>query len=87
MWRIWLVEAEGKKYEVEARYGFLWDKGGRGELLVNGEVVDSWRSSVFGLPKQRVFEIAGRRAVLRRVGVVKQNLELFVNVASVQKVK
>ena len=87
MWRIWIVEAEGKKYEVEARYEFIWVNRGRGELLVDGQVVDTWRSSVLGLPKERVFEIAGRRAVLRSVGVINQNLELSVNAASVQRIK
>ena len=87
MWRIWIVEAEGKKYEVEARYGFKWVNSGNGELLVDGQVVDTWRSSILGLPKERIFEIAGLRSVLRRVRVINQNLELFVNAASVQSVK
>lgn len=87
MWRIWTVEIEGEKYEVEARYGPKWENNGKGELLVNNQVVDTWVSSPLGLPKERIFEIAGRKAVLRRVGITNQNMELYVMMAGVQRIK
>ena len=87
MWRIWTVEIEGKKYEVEARYGPKWVNNGRGEVLVDSQVVDSWVSSPLGLPKERTFEVVGRKAVLRRVGITNQNMELYVMMAGVCRIK
>ena len=79
------VEIDGKVYEAEVRYGGV---SGRGEVLVDGEVVDVWGSSWSGsLPKERVFEVAGKKAILRRVGILNQNLELFVPGARVRRVK
>jgi len=86
MGRRWVVEIEGKEYEVEARYGTIVASGS-GELLVDGQVVDAWGSSVLGLPKERTVEIAGRKAILRRVGTLNQNLELFVLSAKVRRIK
>ncbi|NVM23137.1 MAG: hypothetical protein HWN68_15305 [Desulfobacterales bacterium] len=77
MGRKWSVDIEGTKYVVEARYGTIVTSGS-GEVLVDGKVADAWGSSFWGLPQERSFEIAGRRAVLRRRGVVSQNFELFV---------
>jgi hypothetical protein len=87
MGRRYEVEIEGKIYHVELRYpsGFR-PSSGAGEVLVNGEVVDGWGSSVWGLPKERTFEIAGRKALLRRRGIVLQDLELFVPGAKVRRV-
>lgn len=86
MGRRWVVEIEGKEYEVEAGYGTIVTSGS-GELLVDGQVVDAWGSSVLGLPKERTVEIAGRKAILRRVGTLNQNLELFVPSAKVRRIK
>ena len=86
MGRKWIVEIEGKNYEVEARYGGFGYTSGSGEALVNGNVVDAWGSSILGLPKERSFEIAGRKAILRRRGVIAQNLELFVPEAQVRRI-
>ena len=78
MSRKWTVEIEGKKYMVEAKYGKLITSGS-GEVLVDGKVVDAWGSSFWGLPKERTFELGGKKAVLRRRGIANQNLELFVS--------
>lgn len=86
MGRRWIVEVEGKQYEVEARYGTIVTSGA-GEALVDGQVVDAWGSSVLGLPKERIFEIAGRKAILRRVGILNQNLELFISNTKVSRLK
>ena len=86
MSRRWAVETEGKEYEVEARYGTIITSGS-GEALVDGQVVDVWGSSLLGLPKERTFEITGRKAILRRVGTLNQNLELFVPNAIVRRIK
>lgn len=86
MGRRWIVEIEGKQYEVEARYGAIIASGA-GEALVDAQVVDAWGSSVLGLPKERTFEIAGRKAILRRVGILNQNLELFVPNTKVSRLK
>lgn len=86
MGRRWMVEVEGKQYEVEARYGTIVTSGA-GEALVDGQIVDAWGSSVIGLPKERTFGIAGRKAILRRVGILNQNLELFVPDTKVSRLK
>lgn len=86
MGRRWIAEVEGKQYEVEARYGTIVGSGA-GEALVDGQVVDAWGSSVFGLPKERSFEISGRKAILRRVGILNQNLELFVANTKMSRLK
>lgn len=85
MGRKWIVEIEDKKYLVEAKYGKLVTSGS-GEVLVDGKVMDAWGSSFCGLPKERAFEIAGKKAILRRRGVANQNLELFVSEARVIRV-
>ena len=77
MSRRWTVEIEGKEYRVEIKYGTIMTSGS-GEALVDGQLVDAWGSSFLGLPRERNFEIAGRKAILRRVGNLNQNLELFV---------
>jgi hypothetical protein len=77
MGRKWTVEVEGKQYVVEARYGGVVTTGS-GQLLVDGKVVDTWGGSLSGLPKERTFQIAGKKAILRRTGVIQQNLELSV---------
>lgn len=86
MSRKWIVEIQDKKYIVEAKYGKLGITSGSGEVLVDGKVIDAWGSSFLGLPKERTFEIAGKKATLRRRGVANQNLELFVSEARVIRV-
>ena len=86
MGRKWRVEIEHKEYEVEAKYGVVFTSGA-GQVVVNGEVVDVWGSSVGGFPKERVFQVGGRKGVLTRVGLINQNMELFVPGAVVQRVK
>ena len=79
MSRKWLVEINGKRYIIEARYGFMVISGS-GELLVDGQVIDAWGSSLLGLPKERgPFEVEGKKVFLRRRGVINQNMDLFVN--------
>lgn len=80
MSRKWIVEIEGKNYEVEARYG-EGSASGSGEVLVDGKLVDVWGASS-ELPEVRSFEIAGKKATLRRKGVKAQNFELSVSEAS-----
>lgn len=85
MSRKWTVEIESTKYLVEAKYGKLVTSGS-GEILIDGKVVDAWGSSFLGLPKERSFEIGGKKAILRRRGVINQNLELFVSEAKVIRI-
>jgi len=85
LWRVWLVDVNGKRHEVEARYNPIWKNRGKCELVVNGRVVHKWRSSPLGL-KEKTGDIAGKEATLKRVGIFKQNLELFVPDASVNRV-
>jgi hypothetical protein len=84
MSRKYEVEIEGKIYHVELRYRLIGTNAG--EVLVNGEVVDCWGASFSGLPKERTFEIAGKNALLRKRGLVLENLELFVPGAKVWRV-
>jgi hypothetical protein len=86
MGRQWIVEVEGKEYEVEARYGTVFTSGS-GEVLVDGKPIDSWGSSLFGLPKERTIKIAGRKAVIKRVGTLNQDMDLLIPNAKVRRVK
>ncbi len=79
MSRKWSVEIDGKRHIIEARYSFIISSGA-GELLVDGQVIDAWWSSLFGLPKERgPFEVKGKKVFLRRRGVINHNMDLFVN--------
>jgi hypothetical protein len=86
MGRRWIVEVEGKEHEVEAKYGTVFTSGS-GEVLVDGQLIDSWGSSLFGLPKERTIEIAGQKATIRRVGTINQDLDLLIPNAKVRIVK
>jgi len=78
MARKWIVQIENNKYQVEAIYGEFFSYGS-GKALVNGKVVDEWGASALGMiPKQRTFEIAGKKATLKRKGLLVLNMELFV---------
>ena len=78
MARKWIVQIEGSNHEVEAEYGGLFSYGS-GKALVDGKIVDAWGPSGWGLiPKERSFEIAGRKATLRREGLLVLNLKLSV---------
>jgi hypothetical protein len=78
MARKWIVQIEGNKHEVQAEYGAFFSYGS-GKALVDGKVVDEWGLSAWGMiPKQRIFEIAGKKATLRRKGLLVLNLELSV---------
>ena len=79
MSRKWSVEIDGKRHIIEARYGFMVTSG-TGELLVDGEIIDAWGSSLLGLPKERgPFVVEGKKVFLRRRGVINHNMDLFVN--------
>ncbi len=73
----WIINSEGKQRVVEAKYG-KFITSGSGEVIVDGKVVNAWGSSVWGsLPKEVLFEIEGRPALLRRRGIVNQNFDLL----------
>jgi hypothetical protein len=74
----WVVEIEGKKFVVEARYGKIFISGA-GQLLINGEQVKAWGTSPWGLPKVVPFKIAGKPALLRRRTLIDQNFDLLVD--------
>jgi len=73
----WVVEIKGKKFAVEARYGKVFVSGA-GQLLIDGKQVKEWGASIWGLPKEVPFEIAGKSALLRRRSVRDQNFDLLV---------
>ena len=77
----WNVRCSDVDYLVEVRYG---DMEGRGEVLVNGWVIDRWGPSIFALPKQRTFELGDNKAVLKRKGII-WHLELYVEGAEVTR--
>jgi len=82
MARKWLVQIDNNEYRVEAVYGEFFSYGS-GKALVNGKVVDEWGPSAWGMiPKQRTFEIAGRKARLKRKGLFIFNMELTVSEAT-----
>jgi hypothetical protein len=71
MSRKWIVQIEGGEYVVEVRHRGL---SPRREVLVDGKVVDT----LFGLPKETIFQIGEKRATLRRRSTLNRNLELFI---------
>jgi len=78
MARKWIVQIENNKYQVEAIYGEFFSYGS-GKALVDRKVVDEWGPSAWGIiPKQRTFEIAGKKATLKRTGLFLLNMDLFV---------
>ncbi len=85
MGRRWIVAFEGKEHDVEAKYGDVITDGS-GELLVDSQLVGAWRSDISGLPKEKIFEIEGRKAILRRVGIRNHNLDLLVSNANVHRI-
>jgi len=79
MSRKWLVEVDGKQYIIEARYSRIVSSGA-GELLVDGQLVDTWYSSPFGLPKERgPFEVGGKKVFLHRRDEIAHDMDLLVN--------
>jgi len=54
------------------------DMAGRGELLVDGKVVDKWGSSWKDF-KERSFEVGRRKAILRKADSVIEPFHLFVD--------
>jgi hypothetical protein len=70
--RRWRVESGGKEHWVE----YVAKMMGDGEALVDGKVVASWGSSIWGLPKSMGFTIESNPATLRRVGISSQHFDL-----------
>ena len=78
MARKWIVQIENNKYQVEAIYGEFFSYGS-GKAFVDGKMVDEWGMSGWGMiPKERTFEIAGKKAMLKREGFFTFNMDLFV---------
>jgi hypothetical protein len=82
----WVTEIKGKKFAVEARYGKIFVSGA-GQLFIDGKQVKAWGASLWGLPKEVPFEIAGTPALLRRRGARDQNFDLLVDGKLVKPVK
>jgi hypothetical protein len=78
MARKWTVHIENNKYQVEAVYGEFFSYGG-GKVFVNGRLADEWGPGDWGmLPKEKTFEIAGKKATLKRKGIFLLNMDLIV---------
>ena len=78
MARKWIVEIDNVKHQVEAIYGEFFSYGS-GKAFVDGKVADEWGLSSWGMiPKQRTFEIAGKKATLKRRGLFVLNMDLFI---------
>ena len=78
MARRWIVQIEGNKHEVAAEYGGFFSYGS-GKAFVDGRVVDKWGPGSWGMiPKERTFQIAGKKATLQRKGLFIFSYELFV---------
>ncbi len=78
MSRKWNVQIENNKYQVVATYGEFFSYGG-GNVFVDGKMVDEWGPSAWGMiPKQVTFEIAGKKATLKRKGILWFTMDLFV---------
>jgi hypothetical protein len=78
MSRKWLVEIGGKEHVIEVRHRGL---SARREVLVDGKVVDT----LFGLPKERVFQIGEKTAILRRRSTLNRNLDLFIEGKQIER--
>jgi len=87
----WSAKIEDKQHIVEVRYGsrVIVDLVAMeaGELLVDDRLVERWDSSIWGPPKEICFQIGNKKAVLRRRGILHQNLELLVPGLKVTRIK
>ena len=78
MSRKWTVEIDNAKHEVEAIYGEFFSYGS-GKAIVDRKVVDQWGPSSWGMiPKERIFNIAGKKATLKRKGFFMFSMDLVV---------
>jgi len=78
MARKWMVEIDKTRHKVEAIYGEFFSYGS-GKVLVDGKVVDEWGLCAWGMiPKERTFEVAGKKATLKRTGFFVFNMDLSV---------
>jgi hypothetical protein len=68
MTRKWIVEIDNNRYSVQAIYGELFSFGA-GKILVGAKVVNEWAIGPWLMvPNQTTFEIAGKKAILKRTG-------------------
>ncbi len=75
---IWKVQIDSTNYRVEVQYGGMFSYGS-GKVIVGNKTVDKWGPSRWGLiPRERTFEIAGKKATLQRTGSLFLGYELMV---------
>jgi hypothetical protein len=73
----WSVEIAGKKHRIEVDYGR--NSSWTGKLMVDGAEVRTWKNSQWlDLPKEIVFEVEGKSAVLRAKGLFTSRINLFL---------
>ncbi len=74
--RTWSVEIEGKKHLIEVDYGRNLDQ--TGSLWVDGNELQTWKNAQRAdLPEEITFEVEGKPALLRALGLFKPKINLF----------
>jgi len=85
--RTWTVEAGGKKHLVELLYPAdpevnEWtgasSEGKSGKLVIDGNEVQTWKTTAEFSKQEISFEIEGKPCVLRKKGLFASKLELFL---------
>ena len=68
---VWQIKTDRKDHVVEYKAGIE-----SGEVLVDGNIVDSKGSSVMGVLMKKSFAIEGKPAKVQRRGLLSENWEL-----------
>ncbi len=92
--RKWMVPIDNKQYTVEVDYGILVSNEEEtkevlyqrdGKLVVNGKDVQTWEADE--MPKEVSFDLGGKPARLKKMGLFSKQLELFVDGQKIKPVK
>ena len=74
--RTWSVEIAAKKHLIEVNYGRNDTRTGK--LVVDGNETQTWNNSQWlDVPKEIIFEVRGKPAVLRAKGFFKPRIDLY----------
>ena len=74
--RKWSVEIAAKKHLIEVDY--VRNATRTGKLVVDGNETQTWTNSQWlDVPKEIIFEISGKPAVLRAKGFFKPRIDLY----------
>jgi hypothetical protein len=84
--RKWMVAIDRKQYVVEVDYGVLVSNEEEtkevvyqrdGKLVVDGKEIQTWEADE--IPKEISFDMGGKPAMLKKLGLFNKQLELFID--------